>query len=111
MAYTEESTKALIDEYLRNKNEEDIIERLAEKMGRSPRSIIGKLVREKVYEKRGYRSKTGDVPCTKKEIVANVCKLVGATPEKVESFEKVGKTELLYFYRLLAKKLGDSSGL
>lgn len=105
MGYTKEQTDLLITEYVKNKEDEEIVDKLAEMLDRSPRSIIGKLVRENVYEKKTYRSKNGELPITKKEIIANMCDLLGANPEKVSSFEKAGKRELQYFYGVLKEKI------
>jgi hypothetical protein len=105
MRYTKEQTEFIVTEYLENKDDETIIQQLAEKLDRNPRSIIGKLSREGVYEKKRYLSKTGEPPIRKKEILANICSLVGGNPEKIQTLEKAGKPELLYLYNKIKEKL------
>lgn len=90
--YTEEEKNELIKLY----KEGVSIEELMEKFNKPKKSIIGKLSKEKVYVKQVYRSKTGELPITKKELIANLAQLIDADPEKLQGLEKAPKIELQY---------------
>ena len=47
----------------------ETVEELADELGKSIKSVIGKLSREGVYQKTEYLTKTGEKPITKKELV------------------------------------------
>ena len=66
--YTEEQVKEMVAQYSENPTRETV-EELAEEFNKSIKSIIGKLSREGVYEKTVYKTKTGEDPITKKELV------------------------------------------
>ena len=106
--YTEEQTTYVIQEYLKNKEDEDVIKRLAQELNKSEKSIIGKLSKENVYEKRVYRSKSGELPVTKKELVANLSSLVGANPERLQGLEKAPKLELKYLIQQVEETLRET---
>ena len=55
--YTEEQVQYMVDEYTAQPNRETV-DKLAEKLNKSIKSIIGKLSREGVYQKAIYRTKT-----------------------------------------------------
>ena len=55
--YTAEQTAKLIADYQAG----ETVEALAFAMGKSVRSIVAKLVREKVYVKKEYKTKTGEI--------------------------------------------------
>ena len=69
MNYTEDQTKYMVDEYT-NKPTRITVERLAKEMDKTPKSVIGKLSREGVYRRSVYKTKTGETPVTKTELVA-----------------------------------------
>ena len=66
--YTEQQVQHMIEEYKNNPTRETV-ENLAEELDKSVKSIIGKLSREGVYQKTVYKTKTGEDPITKKELV------------------------------------------
>ena len=70
------------------------IAEIAKKFGRSEKSIIGKLAKEGVYVKKVYKSKTGEIPETKKEIIARLAVKLNINPEKIQGLEKAPKIEL-----------------
>ena len=107
--YTAEQTTYVIDEYLRNKDDDEVIKRLAQELNKSEKSIIGKLSKENVYEKRVYRSKSGELPVTKKELVANLSSLISADPERLQGLEKAPKLELKYLIQQLEDTLRETS--
>jgi hypothetical protein len=72
----------------------DTVEFLANMLGRSKKSIIGKLSREGVYRREGYKTKTGEKPVTKVEIVSNIAEALGIELSDLEGLEKSPKASL-----------------
>ena len=72
----------------------ETVERLAEKYGRSIRSIVGKLSKEGIYKRPTYTTKRGEIPISKDEIVEMIAKVVGVASEQLEGLEKAPKTAL-----------------
>jgi len=68
------------------------VEELAAQLGKSERSIIGKLSRLGIYQRKSYVSKTGSPPISKLEIVAEI---ESALQMKLEGLEKSPKGVLL----------------
>ena len=98
--YTNEQVSYMIDKY----NEaptRDTVQILAEELGKSTKSIIGKLSREGVYQKTQYVSKTGEFPITKKELVVKISDAVDGELEQLEGLEKSPKKELNYLLTLV----------
>ncbi len=101
--YTEEQTNMLVGAYL-DKPSPETVEELAEYMGRSKKSIIGKLSREGVYRREVYVSKTGEKPITKTEIVGNIAENLGLESSDLAGLEKSPKEAL----RTLEKAVAGS---
>lgn len=95
MNYTEELTAEIVKEYLEKPSKETILE-LAKKYNKSPKSIIGKLSREGVYQKQVYLTKRGEFPETKKEIIARIASKLNIDPERIQGLEKAPKSELKF---------------
>ena len=93
MSYTDKTRKMLIEEY-ENEPTRETVERLAEILEKSPKSIIGKLSREGVYRREVYRSKTGDLPVTKTEVVGNIATALDIEVEDLLGLEKSPKAAL-----------------
>jgi len=93
MAYTAEETQLLISKYTENPTK-DTVAVLSEELGKSPKSIIGKLSREGVYKREIYHSKTGELPITKVEIVSNIASLLRIEAESLSGLEKSPKAAL-----------------
>lgn len=89
--YSAETTAALLKAYETEKNTET----LAKMFGKTAKSIVAKLSREKVYVKATYKTKTGEQPVSKQEIVAEIATLVNQSEEVLESLEKATKPALL----------------
>jgi hypothetical protein len=83
----------MIEEYKNNPTRETV-ENLAEELDKSIKSIIGKLSREGVYQKTVYKTKTGEDPITKKELVQELSDIVGIVYEKLAGLEKAPKADL-----------------
>jgi len=91
--YTDEQTNMLVGAYLDSPTPETV-EELAEKLGKSKKSIIGKLSREGVYRREAYVSKTGEKPITKAEIVENIADHLGLESRHLAGLEKSPKESL-----------------
>jgi len=91
--YTEQQTEAMVSAYILDPTRETV-DKLAEELGRSTKSIIGKLSREGVYRREVYVSKTGESPITKVEIVNNIAESLGIGAETLAGLEKSPKAAL-----------------
>lgn len=92
--YSVETTEALRVAYESSNKTTEAVEALAKQFGKTTRSIIAKLSRMQVYVKPEYKTKNGETPISKEEIVANMAKLLGVDAEVLESLEKANKTAL-----------------
>ena len=92
--YTPEEVKILKEVYSNARDKQEAISELAQRLSKSKKSIIGKLSREGIYQKQVYRSKTGEAPVTKKELVARIAEATGASIEDIQGLEKSPKLDL-----------------
>ena len=96
--YTPEQTQAIINDYQNGVS----VEIIAENVGKTVRSIVAKLSREKVYIKKEYKSKTGETP-VKKDIHADAIGAILRLPENdIESLTKANKNALKVIFEALA---------
>lgn len=102
--YTKEVVEDLVKVYLANPTRETV-EALAQKYNRSIRAIVSKLSREGVYKKPPYRTKQGEIPHTKDDLVDIIAGLMGEYPENLDGLEKCPKIVL----RKIALALDPSS--
>ena len=93
--YTDEQVQYMVKKYTAEPNRNPVDE-LALKLNKSIKSIIGKLSREGVYQKAIYRTKTGEIPMTKGEIILNIAELLEADYNKIAGLEKSPKQDLKY---------------
>ena len=91
MNYTVEETARIVSEY-ENEPSRATVDRLADEYKKSARSIIGKLAKEGVYKRVEYRTKTGEVPVTKLQIVEDIQSQLGC--ESLTGLEKAPKQTL-----------------
>ena len=98
--YTTEQVSYMIDKYDEAPTRETV-EILSQELGKSTKSIIGKLSREGVYQKAIYVSKTGELPVTKKELVVKLSEALDGNLDKLEGLEKSPKQELKYLLSLV----------
>jgi ribosome-interacting GTPase 1 len=88
--YTPEQTAKLVADYQAGVT----VEQIAQAMGKTVRSIVAKLSREKVYIAKEYKTKSGEVP-VKKDVTAD---FIGAalklSENDIESLTKANKTAL-----------------
>lgn len=90
----------MIEKY-QAKPDRETVDKLAEELNKSIKSIIGKLSREGVYRKAVYKTKTGELPVTKAELIIKIADILNANSEKLKGLEKAPKQELKYLYELL----------
>ena len=101
--YNAKQVSFMIEEYTANPNRETV-DKLAETLNKSIKSIIGKLSREGVYQKAIYKTKTGEVPITKAEIILDIAEILDANGERLKGLEKAPKQELKYLYSIVKDK-------
>jgi hypothetical protein len=92
-AYTVEQTNELVNAYVANPNSETV-EQFAIKFGKSVKSIVAKLSREKVYIKKEYVTKTGEKAVKKDSVADQIGMLLNMTEPEIESLTKANKTAL-----------------
>ncbi len=98
--YSSEQVSLMIEKY-QAKPDRETVDKLAEELNKSIKSIIGKLSREGVYRKAVYKTKTGELPVTKAELIIKIADILNANSEKLKGLEKAPKQELKYLYELL----------
>ena len=91
--YTEEQVSLMIEQY-ENEPTRETVENLAGKLNKSIKSIIGKLSREGVYKKTVYKTKTGETPITKKELVEELADYLDISYISIAGLEKSPKAAL-----------------
>lgn len=91
--YTEEQVKHMVEAY-QAKPDRTTVDMLAEDLNKSVKSIIGKLSREGVYKKTVYKTKTGEDPVTKKELVEELAGILDISANSIIGLEKSPKADL-----------------
>lgn len=91
--YTEEQVEYMVKAYQDNPTRETVDD-LAEELNKSVKSIIGKLSREGVYKKTVYKTKTGEDPITKKELVEELAGILDISANSIVGLEKSPKADL-----------------
>jgi hypothetical protein len=96
--YTPEQTAKMVADYAAGVT----VESIAESMGKTVRSVVAKLSREKVYVAKTYVSKTGE-PVVKKDAHADaIGAILKLTESETESLVKANKTALAKIFEALA---------
>lgn len=88
--YTVEQTEKMTTDYLAGIT----VEAIALALGKTARSVVAKLSREKVYVAKTYATKTGEAVVKKDELADKIGAYLGATEAEIESLTKVNKTML-----------------
>ena len=91
--YTEEQVKHMVEAY-QAKPDRSTVDALADELNKSVKSIIGKLSREGVYKKTVYKTKTGEDPVTKKELVEELAGILDISANSIVGLEKSPKADL-----------------
>ncbi len=99
--YTVEQTAEMVAAYIAAPNAETV-EALATKMGKTIRSVIAKLSREKVYVAKTYVTKTGEKAVKKDETADAIGAVLKMTEAEIESLTKANKTALAKIFVALA---------
>lgn len=94
--YTKEEESYLLEAYSGAVDKQLVIDELASQLQKSRRSIIGKLSRLGIYEKKVYLTKRGESPVTKLELVHLLSEKNSWQLEKLEGLEKAPKEVLKY---------------
>lgn len=100
MNYTPDTVEYMKKRYIEEPTRETVDD-LAEELDKSVKSIIGKLSREGVYKRTIYKTKTGETPVTKLEIVANIVEKLGGVEADFSGLEKAPKQVLKKLEELL----------
>jgi len=88
--YTPEQTARMVADYQAGTS----VEMLAETFGKTVRSVVAKLSREKVYVAKEYKTKSGETPI-KKDVHADfIGEMLGLTEADTESLTKANKVAL-----------------
>jgi hypothetical protein len=103
--YTPEQAKQIVDLYAGGKGKTK--EELAAQFGKTVKSIVAKLVREKVYVKAEYQTKQGTKPVSKEQHVAAIATFLGVPADKLDSLEKANKGVLQMLEDFAAKTAKD----
>ena len=103
--YTPEQTTVMVSDFLAGMT----VEAIAEKMGKSVRSVISKLSREKtedgkqVRTAKAYVNKTGGAARVKKDVTADaIGAVLSLTENEIESLTKANSTALTKIFAALA---------
>jgi len=91
--YTTEQTQHMVEAYTANPTRETV-DAIASELGKTVKSVIGKLSREKVYIKAEYTTKRGEKPITKLEMVGEMADMLGIKPESIAGLTKASQMDL-----------------
>jgi hypothetical protein len=96
--YTEAQTTKMVADYAAGVT----VEAIASELGKTVRSVVAKLSREKVYKAKEYKTKTG-APVVKKDAHADaIGAILKMTESEIESLTKANKTALEKIFSALA---------
>ncbi len=88
--YTAEQTARMVADYQAGMT----VDSIAESLGKTVRSVVAKLSREKVYQAKAYKTKSGETP-VKKDVHADfIGEALGLTEADTESLTKANKVAL-----------------
>lgn len=100
-AYTTEQTVELVEAYKAEPNAETVAA-FAEKFGKTVKSVIAKLSREGVYQKKEYVSKSGQKPEKKDSVADAIGAILKMSDGEIDSLAKANKTALQKIFTALA---------
>ena len=96
--YTDAMTEDLLNAYNSEPTVETVRE-FAEKFGKSPRSVIAKLVREGVYQARPRTTKTGEPVVRKSDLVAFIQSQIDIAMPTLEKASKQDLSKLAAYFQ------------
>ena len=88
--YTPEQTAKMVADYTQGVT----VEAIAKELGKTVRSVVAKLSREKVYKAKEYKTKTGETPVKKDAHADYIGEALGLTEADTESLTKANKVAL-----------------
>lgn len=88
--YTPEQTAQMVADYQAGTT----VETIANALGKTVRSVVAKLSREKVYVAKTYVSKTGEAVVKKDEVADYIAQALGLGEADADSLTKANKTAL-----------------
>lgn len=91
--YTAVQTAKMVADYTANPSA-DTVAALATEFGKTVRSVIAKLSREKVYKAKVYKTKTGEDVVKKDEHADYIGEALGMNANDADSLTKANKTAL-----------------
>jgi response regulator RpfG family c-di-GMP phosphodiesterase len=97
--YTPEMTAEMVEMYVGQKM---TVEAIAEKVGKSVRSVVAKLSREKVYVAKVRTSKTGEPVVRKNELADAIGAVLQLTESEISGLAGSPKTALQKIFSALA---------
>ena len=100
-AYTVEQTLELVAAYQAAPTQETVA-KFAEKFGKTLKSVIAKLSREGVYQKKEYVSKSGAKPEKKDSVADAIGAILKMSDGEIDSLAKANKTALQKIFQALA---------
>ena len=103
--YTPEQTEKMVADYSAGVT----VEAIALEMGKTVRSIVAKLSREKVYKAKEYKTKTGEKVQKKDETADAIGAVLKMTEAEIESLTKANKTALVKIFTALANSVPMNS--
>lgn len=117
--YTDEQTAELKAAYVAiadqsQETRDALVKAFAEKFGKTARSIVAKLTREKVYVAKAYKTKNGETPVKKDAYAEAIGKVLNLTEPEITNLEKANKGTLEKIFKALANSKpiepGDGNG-
>lgn len=99
--YTPEQTAEMVAAYVANSSQ-STVDTLAQKYGKTVRSIVAKLSREKVYVAKEYKTKTGETVQKKDSIADAIGAVLRLKENDIESLTKATKPALQAIFDALA---------
>ncbi len=96
--YTPEQTTKIVADY----NSGMTVEAIAESLGKTVRSVVAKLSREGVYQKKVYKTKTGEKVVKKNEHADAIGAILRLSEADIESLTKANKSALKTIFEALA---------
>lgn len=104
--YTADQTAELVNLYAGGKGMDTAD--LAEKFGRTVKSIVAKLVREKVYVKKAYVTKTGEAVAKKDATADAIGAILKLSENDTSSLAKANKTALNAVFKALSESVSTA---
>ena len=96
--YTPEQTAQIVNAYTNG----ETVEVIAKALGESVRSIVAKLSREGVYQKKVYKTKTGEAVVKKDAHAEAIGAILKLAENDVDSLTKANKSALKAIFEALA---------